>query len=76
MLILTTDGAVQEVRVTSGDPELAHAARLAFQRWRFAPGGRTESIPVYVKFVLSNSPQASVTGTSLLNLVVTAKAIR
>lgn len=48
MVILTTDGAVQEVRVTSGDPELAHAARLAFQRWRFAPGGRTESIPAKV----------------------------
>ena len=76
MLILTAEGSVQEVRVTSGDPDLAHAASLALQHWRFAPGGRTESIPAYVKFVLSDNPQGSVTGTSLLNLVVTAKAIR
>jgi len=75
-LVLTAEGVVQEVRIQSGDPEFAKAARLAFQQWWFAPGGRPENIPVHVRFTLSDSPAGPVTGTSLLNLVVTAQPVR
>jgi TonB family protein len=76
ILVLSTEGTVQEVRIQSGDPELAKAARLALQQWRFTPRGGLQSIPVYVKFALSENPAGSVTGTSLLNLVVTAQPVR
>jgi len=42
-LVLTAEGVVQEVRIQSGDPEFAKAARLAFQQGWFAPGGRPET---------------------------------
>ncbi|MGC2196308.1 MAG: energy transducer TonB [Terriglobales bacterium] len=75
-LILTADGKVEQVRIQSGDPQLAAAVRSAFQQWRFMPGKPSETIPVSVKFVLSDSPSGSVTGTSLLNPVVTAPPTR
>ncbi len=70
-LILAADGRVEEVRIQSGDPELTGAVQSAFQQWRFTPGKRSETIPVSVRFVLSDSPGGSVSGTSLLNPVVT-----
>ena len=76
MLVLRAEGTVQEARIQSGDPELAQAARAAFQEWRFTPGGHPESVPVWVKFVLSDNAAASVTGTSLLNLTITANPTR
>jgi TonB family protein len=75
-LVLTAEGGVEEVRIESGDPQLASAVQSAFQQWRFTPGKRSETIPVSVKFVLEDSPTGSVTGTSLLNTVVTAKPSR
>ena len=76
MLVLGAEGTVQEARIQSGDPELAQAARAAFQQWRFNPGGHPESVPVGVKFVLSDSPAGSVTGTSLLDMTITARPTR
>jgi TonB family protein len=75
-LVLTAGGGVEEVRIESGDPQLASAVQSAFQQWRFTPGNRSETIPVSVKFVLEDNPTGSVTGTSLLNTVVTAKPSR
>ena len=75
-LVLTAEGGVEEVRIESGDPQLASAVQSAFQQWRFTPGNRSETIPVSVKFVLEDNPTGSVTGTSLLNTVVTAKPSR
>jgi TonB family protein len=73
-LILTPEGKVQRVRMQSGDAQLAGAAQAAFQQWRFTGGGREETIPVSVQFVLSKDAGGSVTGRSLLNAVVTAMA--
>ena len=75
-LILGADGSVEAVRIRSGDPLLAHAAQSAFEQWRFTPGQRRESIPVSIKFELSDSPTRLVAGTSLLNTVVTAPPVR
>jgi TonB family protein len=75
-LILTPEGQVEQVRIQSGDAQLAEAAQAAFQHWRFAGGGREETIPVSVQFVLSDVAEGSVTGKSLLNTVVTARAGR
>jgi TonB family protein len=72
-LVLAADGSVEDVRIQSGDTQLAKAVQSAMQQWRFTPGNRPTSIPVSVKFVLSDQPNGSVTGTSLLNSVVTAK---
>ena len=76
MLVLGAEGTVQEARIQSGDPELAQAARAAFQQWRFNHGGHPENVPVGVKFVLSDSPAGSVTGTSLLDMTITAHPTR
>jgi len=75
-LILGADGSVEAVRIRSGDPLLAHAAQSAFEQWRFTPGQRPESIPVSIKFELSDNPTRLVAGTSLLNTVVTAPPVR
>jgi hypothetical protein len=75
-LVLTADGSVEEVRIQSGDPQLASAVQSALQQWRFTPGKRSESIPMSVKFVLSDNPTGLVSGTSLLNAVVTARPAR
>lgn len=75
-LILTPGGQVERIRIQSGDAQLAEAAQAAFQQWRFAGGGREETIPVSVQFVLSDGAEGSVTGKSLLNTVVTARATR
>lgn len=75
-LVLTADGSVEEVRIQSGDPQLASAVQSALQQWRFTPGRRSESIPMSVKFVLSDNPTGLVSGTSLLNAVVTARPTR
>jgi TonB family protein len=74
-LVLTADGNVGEVRIQSGDPQLTGAVQSTFQQWRFAPGKRSETIPVSVRFVLSDGPSGSVSGTSLLNAVVTAPPV-
>ncbi len=74
-LVLGADGRVEAVRIQSGDPQLAHAVQSALQQWRFTPGQRLESIPVSVKFELSDSPTRLVAGTSLLNTVVTAPPV-
>jgi TonB family protein len=71
-LILSAEGGVEEVRIQSGDPQLASAVQSAYQQWRFTAGHRSETIPVSVKFVLEDNPTGSVTGTSLLNAVVAA----
>ncbi len=75
-LVLRADGSVEAVRIQSGDPQLAHAVQSALQQWRFTPGQRPESIPVSIKFELSDSPTRLVAGTSLLNTVVTAPPVR
>jgi TonB family protein len=75
-LVLGADGRVEAVRIQSGDPQLAHAVQSALQQWRFTPGPRPESIPVSIKFELSDSPTRLVAGTSLLNTVVTAPPLR
>jgi TonB family protein len=75
-LVLTAEGTVEEVRIQSGDPLLAGAVQSAFRQWRFTPGKRSESIPVSVRFSLSDSPTGLVTGASLLNTVVTATPVR
>jgi TonB family protein len=36
-VLVGTDGAVQELKVVSGDPLLAKAATDAVRRWRFQP---------------------------------------
>ena len=75
-LVLTGEGSVEKVRIQSGDPQLASAVQSALQQWRFTPGKRSESIPVSVRFVLSDNPTGLVTGTSLLNAVVTTRPVR
>jgi len=75
-LVLGVDGSVEEVRIQSGDPQLTHAVQAALQQWRFTPGNRRESIPVSIRFELSDSPARSVAGGSLLNTVVTAPPVR
>lgn len=75
-LVLTPEGEIQQVQIRSGDEQLKSAVESAFRRWRFTPGGRSESIPVSVKFVLSDDPTPSVSGASLLNPVVTARPSR
>jgi protein TonB len=35
--IISTDGAVKDLQVLSGDPVLAQAARDAVAQWRFRP---------------------------------------
>jgi TonB family protein len=75
-LVLTPEGTVQDVRIQSGGPVLASAAETALRRWRFKAAGHQESIPVSVKFVLSDDTAAAVTGESLLNTVVTATPLR
>jgi TonB family protein len=74
-LVLSPQGTVQDVRIQSGEPALAIAVDAALRQWRFQPGNRTESIPVSVKFVLSDDAAAAVTGESLLNTVVTASPL-
>lgn len=75
-LVLRGDGSVQQVRIQSGDPQLARAVQAAFEQWRFTPGNRLESIPVSVNFELSENPARAVAGSSLLNTVVTAPPLR
>ena len=75
-LLLNDDGTVRKVSIATGDPELAEAASVALRSWRFAPGLRVRIIPVSVKFVLADSAAGSVSGTSLLNLVVTGTRSR
>jgi len=75
-LVLTPDGTVEDVRIQSGDPQLATAVQLAFRQWIFTPGKRSESIPISVKFVLADNPRGLVTGRSLLNTIVTASPAR
>lgn len=75
-LVIGADGSVEQVRVQSGDPQLADTVQSAFQQWHFQASGSSENIPVSVKFVLSDAVGGSFTGTSLLNTVVTAKAPR
>ena len=75
-VVLTAEGEIQQVQIRSGDQLLASAVEAALQRWRFTPGGRSESIPISVKFVLSDDSSASVSGASLLNPVVTARPSR
>jgi TonB family protein len=75
-LVLTPEGAVQDVRIQSGEPVLASAAETALRRWRFKAGGHQESFRVSVTFVLSDDTAAAVTGESLLNTVVTATPLR
>jgi TonB family protein len=70
-LVLNADGTVQEVRIHSGDAQLASAVQSALRQWRFTPAGRSENIPVSVKFVLSDN--STVSGMSLLNTVVSAR---
>jgi len=72
-LVLTPEGEVKNVRIESGDTQLATAARFALSTWRFTGANREESIPVSVKFVLSDSTDIAVSGASLLNPVVTAR---
>lgn len=72
-LVLNADGTVNEVRIESGDPQLAGAVEAALRQWRFTPGGRAETIPVSVQFVLAEDVAGGVTGKSLLNTVVIAK---
>jgi TonB family protein len=76
VLILNAAGEVKEVRVQSGDPALASVVQAAVKQWRFTAGRREESIPMSVKFVLSDRPIGLVTGASLLNPVIVAKAMR
>jgi len=75
-LVLRADGSVEDVRIQSGDPQLAPAVRSAFRQWRFAPGNRVESLPVSVDFELSENPARVAEGRSLLNSVVTARPLR
>ena len=76
VLILNAAGEVKEVRVQSGDPALASVVQAAVKQWRFTAGRREESIPMSVEFVLSDRPIGLVTGASLLNPVIVAKAMR
>jgi TonB family protein len=73
-LVLTPEGEVRNVRVQSGDAQLASAVNAALRRWKFIGGGGEESIPVSVKFVLSANGGAGVSGASILNTVVTAES--
>ncbi len=75
-LLLAADGTVKDVHVQSGDQQLAGAAESAWRQWRFMAGNREESIPVSVRFVLAENAAGSVSGSSLLNAVVTASPSR
>jgi TonB family protein len=44
-LVLTPEGEVKNVRIESGDEQLAVAASSALRAWRFTGAGREESIP-------------------------------
>jgi TonB family protein len=73
-LVLTPEGDVKNVRIESGDAQFFAAVTPALSTWRFTSGGRREeSIPVSVKFVLSENTDVGVSGASLLNAVVTAQ---
>jgi TonB family protein len=72
-LVLTPEGEVQNVRIQSGDAQLASAVSAALRQWKFVGGGGEESIPVSVKFVLSANGGAGVSGASILNTVVSAE---
>lgn len=76
MLILNPEGEVRDVRVESGDPALASVVQAAVKQWRFTAGHREESIPMSVKFELSDRPTGMVTGASLLNPVIVARPMR
>lgn len=76
ILILNSGGEVREVRVQSGDPALASVVQAAVKQWRFTAGHRQESIPISVKFELSDRPVGVVTGASLLNPVIVARPMR
>ncbi len=57
--VIGKDGAIQEVKVLSGDPVLAHAAASAVRKWRYRPtelnGHAVEvSTEIDVNFTLSN----------------------
>jgi hypothetical protein len=62
--------------VQSGDPALARVVQAAAKQWRFTAGHREESIPMSVKFELSDRPTGMVTGASLLNPVIKARPMR
>jgi TonB family protein len=72
-LVLTPEGEVKNVRIESGDAQLATAVTPALSTWRFTGAGREESIPVSVKFVLSEHADVAVSGASMLNAIVTAR---
>ena len=76
MVVLSASGEVEQVRIQSGDPVLASAVQLAFKQWRFAAGNREESIPVSVRFELTDRPVGVATGGSLLNSVIVARPMR
>jgi len=72
-LVLTPEGEVKNVRIESGDTQLAAAATAALRTWRFTGANREESIPVSVEFVLSENTDVGVSGASLLNVIVVAR---
>ena len=72
-LVLTPEGEVKNVRIESGDAQLATAVTPALSTWRFTGANREESIPVSVKFVLSEHADVAVSGASVLNAIVTAR---
>ena len=50
--LVNRDGTISEIKVLSGDPVLAAAAKAAVSRWRYEPGtlnGRAVSMKVQIR---------------------------
>jgi TonB family protein len=76
-LTIDSRGDVNEVKVRSGDPLLRGSVIETLKKWKFATSGAAQSIDVSVTFALGGDTVtkhvgATVSGSSPLNLVITA----
>lgn len=79
-LAINAAGDVDEVKIQSGDPLLTGPATPTLKKWKFASTGAAQSASVSVTFALAGNPVSkpvtpTVSGSSLLNLVITANPV-
>lgn len=80
-ILIDAAGEIEQIKIESGDPLLAHSVSETLSKWKFRSTGTEHSLPMSVSFVLDTAPPSpkedpniTVAGSSLLNLVITANA--
>jgi TonB family protein len=75
-LAINPAGDVDEVKIHSGDPLLDGPVIETLKKWKFVTSGAAQTVDVSVTFALAGhtvtKPAATVSGSSPLNLVITA----